>query len=443
MLKKLPVQPQLEMFKTVLTSFIHPEHELCLLAKKIEWDYLEREFAPLYGKVGRPSIPIRTIVGLLLLKQMYDLGDETVLERYLENPYWQHFCGEIYFQYNLPFDPSDFVHFRKRIGEEGMEKIFKQSVELFGKKKVRKEVKEVRVDTTVQEKNITFPTDRKLTEKVIEYCKRIANKEGIKLKRTYGREIKKLKYQLRFARKPKNLNKLRKSQKRLHRIAFKIYRDVVNQLNPIPGKYREEFDILYRVLIQKRDDTNKVYSIHEPEVLCISKGKEHKQYEFGNKSSFAYTRKSGIIVGAMAIEGNIYDGRTLLPQLNQIKELTGGKVKKAIVDRGYKVKGGIPGVDIVMPKNLKRESYYLKKKREERCRSRAGIEGLISHLKHDHRMLRNYLSGSAGDQINTLLAAAAYNMKKWMRLNKEEMINLIFSLFLRRYIIVPVNIQGY
>jgi len=324
-----------------------------------------------------------------------------------------------------------------------MEKIFKQSVELFGKKKVRKEVKEVRVDTTVQEKNITFPTDRKLTEKVIEYCKRIANKEGIKLKRTYGREIKKLKYQLRFARKPKNLNKLRKSQKRLHRIAFKIYRDVVNQLNPIPGKYREEFDILYRVLIQKRDDTNKVYSIHEPEVLCISKGKEHKQYEFGNKSSFAYTRKSGIIVGAMAIEGNIYDGRTLLPQLNQIKELTGGKVKKAIVDRGYKVKGGIPGVDIVMPKNLKRESYYLKKKREERCRSRAGIEGLISHLKHDHRMLRNYLSGSAGDQINTLLAAAAYNMKKWMRLNKEEMINLIFSLFLRRYIIVPVNIQGY
>lgn len=442
MLKKLPVQPQLEMFKTVLTSFIHPEHELCLLAKKIEWDYLEKEFAPLYGKVGRPSIPIRTIVGLLLLKQMYDLGDETVLERYLENPYWQHFCGEIYFQYNLPFDPSDFVHFRKRIGEEGTEKIFKQSVELFGKKKVRKEVKEVRVDTTVQEKNITFPTDRKLTEKVIEYCKRIANKEGIKLKRTYGREIKKLKYQLRFARKPKNLNKLRKSQNRLHRIAFKIYRDVVNQLNPIPGKYREEFDVLYRVLKQKRDDTNKVYSIHEPEVLCISKGKEHKQYEFGNKSSFAYTRKSGIIVGAMAIEGNIYDGRTLQPQLDQIKELTGGKVKKAIVDRGYKVKGGIPGVDVVMPKNLKRESYYLKKKREERCRSRAGIEGLISHLKHDHRMLRNYLSGSAGDQINTLLAAAAYNMKKWMRLKKEEMINLIFSLFLRRYIFVPVNIQG-
>jgi len=278
------------MYKTILTSFIHPEHELCLLAKKIDWESLEKEFAPLYGKVGRPSIPIRTIVGLLLLKQMYNLGDETVLERYLENPYWQHFCGEIYFQYNLLFDPSDFGHLRHRIGTEGMKNIFKQSLDLFDKKFIRREVKEVRVDTTVQEKNITFPTDRKLIEKVIEHCKRIAKKEDIKLTRTFGREIKQLKHQLRFARKPKNLSKLRKAQKRLHRIAFKIYHDLVKQLNPIPIRYKEEFDVLYRVLTQKRDDTNKVYSVHEPDVLCISKGKEHKQYEFGNKSSFAYTR---------------------------------------------------------------------------------------------------------------------------------------------------------
>jgi IS5 family transposase len=145
----------------------------------------------------------------------------------------------------------------------------------------------------------------------------------------------------------------------------------------------------------------------------------------------------------MAVEGNAYDGHTLKPQLEQVKELTGGKIKKAIVDRGYKVKGGIQGIDIVMPKMLKRESYYLKKKREERCRSRAGIEGLISHLKHDHRMLRNYLSGTAGDQINTLLAAAAYNMKKWMRLKKEEIQNLIFRWFSWTFILFPVNIQRY
>lgn len=441
MLKKLPSQPQLEMFKTVLASFINPQHELCLLAKEIDWDSLEKEFAPLYGEVGRPSIPIRTIVGLLLLKQIYNLGDETVMERYIDSPYSQHFCGEIYFQYKYPFDPSDFVHFRKRIGESGMQKIFKQSIDLFDKDFIRKEVKEVRVDTTVQEKNITFPTDRKLTEKVIEHCKRVAKKEDVKLKRTYTFEIRKLKQQLRFARKPKNMKKHIKAQKKLHRIAFKIYQDLVNQLNPIPKSYMGEFDVLYRVLTQQRDDKNKVYSIHEPEVLCISKGKEHKQYEFGNKSSFAYTRGSGIIVGAMAIEGNAYDGHTLEPQLEQVKELTGGKIKKAIVDKGYKVKGGIPGVDIVMPKNLKGESYYLKKKREERCRSRAGIEGLISHLKYDHRMIRNYLSGTAGDKINTILAATAYNMRKWMRLKKEEILNLIFRWFFQRPILAPVNIQ--
>jgi len=439
MLKKLPSQPQLEMFKTVLVNLVHPEHKLCLLAKQIDWASLEKEFAPLYGKVGRPSIPIRTIVGLLLLKQMYNLGDETVLERYLENPYWQHFCGEVYFQYTFPFDPSDFVHFRHRIGPEGMKKIFKQSIDLFDKDFIRREVKEVRVDTSVQEKNITFPTDRKLTEKVIDHCKRIAEKEGILLKRTYGREIRKLKHQLRFARKPKNMKQHRKAQVRLRRIAFKIYRDVVSQLNPIPASYMKTFDVLYRVLTQQREDTNKIYSIHEPEVLCISKGKEHKQYEFGNKSSFAYTRASGIIVGAMAVEGNAYDGHTLQPQLEQVAELTGGKIKKAIVDKGYKVKGGIPSIDIVMPKILKKESRYLKKKREERCRSRAGIEALISHLKYDHRMIRNYLKGTAGDKTNTLLAAAAYNMKKWMRLKQQEILNLIFRWIYQAPILAFVN----
>lgn len=133
MLKKLPSQTQLEMYKTVLISFINPKHELCLLAKKIDWDALEKEFSPLYAKVGRPSMPIRTLVGLLLLKQIYDLVDETVMDWYIDSPYFRHFCGEIYFQYDYPFGPSDFVHFRKHIGEEGMKVFFKQSIDLFGK----------------------------------------------------------------------------------------------------------------------------------------------------------------------------------------------------------------------------------------------------------------------------------------------------------------------
>ena len=442
MMKKLPRQPQLEMFKVPLVSFIHPEHELCLLAKKIDWDAFEKDFEPLFGTVGRPSVPIRKMVGLLLLKQMYNLGDETVVVRYLENPYWQHFCGEIYFQYNLPFDPSDFVHFRHRIGTEGMEKIFKQSIDLFGTDFIRKEVKEVRVDTTVQEKNITYPTDRKLYEKAIEHSKKIAQVHGLKLKRTYTREIKRLKYQLRFARSPKDFKRRMRLQGKLHRIAVKIYSDVIAQLDPTPTQeLYERLMVIYRVLIQQRDDKNKVYSIHEPEVLCIAKGKEHKPYEFGNKSSFAYTRISGIIVGAMAFEENLYDGHTLEPQLKQVQQLTGGNIRKAIVDRGYKIKEQIESIEIVMPIPQKKESYYRKKQREARCRSRAGIEGLISHLKHDHRMLRNYLKGTAGDKINTLLAASAYNMMKWMRMKRKEILFFLFRWIYQAKFLAPVNIQ--
>lgn len=176
-------------------------------------------------------------------------------------------------------------------------------------------------------------------------------------------------------------------------------------------------------------------------MLCIAKGKEHKPYEFGNKSSFAYTRKGGIIAGAMAIEGNIFNGHTLKPQLKQVKELTGGKIKKAIVDHGYKGQDRIGITDVVMPNTRKRENYYLKKQREERCRSWAGIEGLKSHLKKDYRMLRNYLKDMAGRAISTLLATAACNMMKWMKLKREEIFIFIFRWYYQRFIFIPVNIQ--
>jgi IS5 family transposase len=444
MMKKLPERPQLEMFKTVLTSFINPEHELCLLANKIDWQGLEKEFEPLYGTTGRPSVPIRTIVGLLLLKQIYNLGDETVMQRWLENPYWQHFCGEVYFQYKLPFDPSDFVHFRKRIGEEGMKKIFKQSIDLFGADAIKQEVKEVRIDTTVQEKNITFPTDRKLCEKAIAYFLRIAGKEGLSLKRTYGREIKRLRYQLRFVKRPRNVRKQSKALKRLQRIAMKIHHDLDAQLKGGQIERHERvMKIILKVLTQQRADHQKVYSIHEPEVLCIAKGKEHKPYEFGSKSSFAYSRNGGIILGAMTIEGNLYDGHTLQPQLEQVKELTGKIPKKAIVDRGYRGNDQIGKTEVVMPKRLKRESYYKRRMREARCRSRAGVEGLISHVKYDHRMLRNYLKGVNGDKINTLLAASAYNMKKWMAMIRQEILLALFGRLFWRSIFTRANIAAW
>jgi transposase, IS5 family len=289
MLKKSTKEPQLEMFKTVLETLVNPSHELCLLGKQIDWDSMETEFAPLYGTTGRPSVPIRTMVGLLLLKQIYNLGDETVMERWVENPYWQHFCGEIYFQYKAPFDPSDFVHFRKRIGKEGMESIFKQSIILFGEEKLQKATKEVRIDTTVQEKNITFPTDRKLYTKVLDHCRKIARVEGIRFKRSYARQIKNLQYQLRFATKPKNHKKQAKLQEKYRRIVVRLCDDLIDQLSEEQYiKHYEKFDIMFSILVQQRSDKNKIYSVHEPNTQCIAKGKDHKPYEFGNKSSFGY-----------------------------------------------------------------------------------------------------------------------------------------------------------
>jgi transposase, IS5 family len=296
------------MFKTVLETLVNPSHELCLFGKQIDWDSMEIEFAPLYGTTGRPSVPIRTMVGLLLLKQIYNLGDVTVMERWVEIPYWQHFCGEIYFQYKAPFDPSDFVHFRKRIGKEGMESIFKQSIILFGEEKLQKATKEVRIDTTVQEKNITFPTDRKLYAKVLDHCRKVARVEGIWFKRTYARQIKNLQYQLRFATKPKNHKKQAKFQEKYRRIVVRLCDDLIDQLS---------------------------------------------------------------------------------------------------------------------------EEQYMKQQQKARQRSRAGIEALISQLKTDHSMLRNYLSGVDGDRINTLLAATAYNMKKWMRWKRQELILSFLWLFFR------------
>ena len=282
-----------------------------------------------------------------------------------------------------------------------------------------------------------------LIQKVLQYCNKIAESEGIKFKRTYSREIKNLKFNLRFTRNPRNIKKHKRLQGRLYRITVKLFNELVEQLTEeTTAPYYDTLNVLYRVLTQQRNDTNKVYSIHEPTVHCIAKGKDHKPYEFGNKSSFAYTRDGGIIVGAIAFEDNPFDGHTLEPQLEQVKELTGFMPKVAIVDKGYRGQNQIGATQVVSPKNLKRESYYKKKKREARCRSRAGVEGLISHLKHDHRMLRNYLSGTLGDKINTLLAASAYNMKKWMRLKREETIFYLFRFYLQSHLFALINIQA-
>jgi IS5 family transposase len=416
MVKKIDPTPQLDVFKVPLVHFISLDHEIVKLAQKIDWAPLEKELSTYYcTNNGRPGIPIRKIVGIILLKRIFDESDESVLDRWIENPYWQYFCGEIYFQYELPFDRTELIKFRRRIGEEGSEKLLKMSIQLFPKKEIQE--KEVLIDTTVQEKNITYPTDVKLLKKITEKCRKIAKKEKVPLRQTYQHEMKQLMIDQRFHSHPKRRKKALAASRRIKVIANKIYRDLYRKLNSEQrAQYKKLFGVFDKILIQEKNGTNKIYSIHQPYVKCIAKGKEAKKYEFGNKSSIVKTRKSGIIVGALAFTENIYDGDTLSPQLKQTKRLIEKLPKVGIVDRGYRGRKTVEGVTIITPgKLLASASRYLINKTRKQFRARAGIEPIIGHLKQDHRMWRNFLLDEEGDALNTILAATGFNLRKMLQ----------------------------
>ena len=421
-----PNDQQITFLYPDLINQLDPKDPLLLLAKKIPWEKFENEFAPLYAERGRPAKPVRLMVGLLLLKQMENLSDERVVEEWRRNPYFQAFCGMKNFQWELPCEPSDFCHFRKRIGEKGVEKIFQASIEIHGK--AAKE-SEIIVDTTVQEKNITFPTDMKLRVKVIEKCQKIAEEENIKLRRSYRRELKVHQRTIRFNR-TRNTKVKNRAVRRIKTIANALIGDVTRKLPPEKQtELAEQLELFTRAVNQERDDKNKIYSLHEPEVSCIGKGKEHKKYEFGTKASIAQTLTSGVIVGALNVR-NEYDGKTLNDVFSQVEALSGKRPKTAYCDRGYRGQKEIEGTKVVIPEAAPKEkTAHYKRKAREKFRRRSAIEAVNSHLKHDFRMLRNYLKGTVGDTINILMAAAAYNFKKWMRETASPFFVLLFCLF--------------
>jgi IS5 family transposase len=417
------------MYQVPLVQFIDKEHELCQLTEKINWDELEKDLSVYYcPDNGRPSIPIRKITGVILLKRMFKESDESVVDRWKENPYWQYFCGEVHFQHHWPFDPTELIKFRQRLGEEGIERILKLSIDLFDKREIQE--RQILVDSTVQEKNITYPTDTKLQKKIIEKCRDIAKDEGIVLRQSYKRILKQLMIDQRFREHPKRRKKANAAARKIKVIAGRMVRDLERKFDDEQlNRYQGDLLLFKQVLSQMKKDHDKIYSLHEPEVGCIAKGKEAKQYEFGNKSSIARTIKSRIIVGAMAFKDNPYDADTLDPQLRQIERLTGRFPGTAVLDRGYRGKKNVLGTEIMIPGKLPANaSNYQKQKTRKYFRARAGIEPVIGHIKHDHGMIRNYLSGTQGDAINTLLAAAGFNMMKMLRRIKAETICFCRSL---------------
>jgi IS5 family transposase len=431
MIKKTEKKSQTSMFFS-LKDTLDQKHPLFILEDRINWQQFEEAFSPLYcSDNGRPALPIRLMVGLLILKHLRNISDESVVEQYSENVYYQYLCGQSEFVAKVACEASELVHFRNRIGEEGIELILKESIRINGDDRFDPDVS---IDTTVQEKNITYPTDNKLHRKIITKCKAISEKENLPVRQSYSRTLKKLSIDQRFRNHPKNYGKARKADRKVKTIAGRLVRELERNLEP-NSQYQSELELFKKVLNQKKDDKHKVYSLHEPEVECISKGKEAKKYEFGNKVSIITTQSTGVIVGAMSFR-NPYDGHTLQSAIDQAEKLLGKKsIRTATVDRGYRGVSKINEVLIQSPKpfNDKTQTKYKQSKLKKQFCRRAAIEPMIGHLKSDHRMNRNFYKGIKGDAINVMLSAAAFNFKRMMRKWKSS-----FYYFFYHHFILPV-----
>jgi len=422
MLSKRQSTAQLGFYSTYEEQLSHG-HPLYILANTIHWQIFEEAFSKLYSDEGRPAKPIRLMVSLLMLKHIRNISDESVVEQWSENCYYQYFSGEKAFACGAPCEASELVHFRNRIGEEGIELIFKESIRINGKDG---QEQEATTDTTVQEKNITYPTDNKLHRRIIKKCIAIADKENLELRQSYTRTLKRLLMDQRFRNHPKNKGRAKKADKKVKTIAGRLTRELGRKLPPM--LHQSLLALFQKVLAQKKTDGNKIYSLHEPHVQCISKGKEHKKYEFGSKVSIITTKNTGVIIGAINIEKNVHDSKTLEPALQQQQRLTGIILKNNFVDRGYRGVKKILGTNILMPDAPgKQRTACEKQKLRKGFKRRAAIEPKISHLKQDHRLGRNFYSGIKGDNINVMLAAAAMNFKRIMNIHKK----MFFDFFIR------------
>lgn len=403
---------QMQFLMPELGEMLDARQPLYQLARRIEWGQFESAFTALYKEEGRPALPIRRMVGLLLLKQLYNLSDERVVEQWVLNPYFQFFCGEKQFQWSAPCAASELVHFRGRIGPGGAEKLLAASVALHGDKAKEKEVL---LDTTVQEKAITFPTDAKLCGKVIKTARRIAVKEKLSLRQSYERTVPKLLQAQRGWRQPRTRKAARKAARKLKTIAGRLVRELERKL-PLGHQYSDTLALCQRVLAQKRHDSNKIYSLHEPHVYCLAKGKAHKEYEFGAKASLVVGKTYGVILGALNFEQNTYDGHTVEPALQQVERVAGYRPAKGIADRGYRGRKHFGETELLIPASPKADATdYAKRQARKRFRRRASIEPRIGHLKTDFRLGRNFLRGINGDAINLLLSATAANLSLWLR----------------------------
>ena len=419
-----------------LAEMLDQTHPLFRLAGKIDWQMFDDAFEPLFCQDrGRPAKPIRLMVGLLILKHIRNVSDESVVEQWRENAYYQYFCGMTQFSTKPPCEATELVHFRHRIGEEGVELIFKESIRVNdenenhhnGRGHRPEEETTAFIDSTVQEKNITFSTDTKLLVKIVEWCLKVSKAEGLILRQTYRKEMKELKRVMRFRGKAKNKKAVARADRRLRTIAGRLCREL-DRLLDADSKWRGRLKISLMFINGEKLDGHKIYSLHEPDVVCIAKGKERVKYEFGNKVSIIRTW-NGLIIGAKSFR-NEYDGHTIDPALEQARRLYPHPIKVLAGDRGYRGQRQSADTRIEIPDTPKAtDSPYQKRKKHRRFCKRAGIEPVIGHLKSDNRLGRNFYKGLFGDSINVMLAAAAFNFRRAMRALFVAVLRIMRMLF--------------
>lgn len=404
---------QFELFQANLHQILNLDHALCQLAKAISWDRFEAEFAGCYSEdMGRPGNAIRLMVGLHYLKHTFNESDESVIARWVENPYWQYFCGFDYLQHHCPIHPTSMVKWRQRVGVDRLEILLAETIRraLKHQQVTSQQLRKITVDTTVQEKAIAFPTDARLYTKMLLRLVNLAKRREVVLRQTYLRKAPEiLRQQGRYGH-ARQFKRARKCTRQLKTLLGRVVRDIHRKAAVVDEELAMFLSRADHLLSQRRDSKHKLYSIDAPEVECLSKGKAHKRYEFGCKVSVAVTNQSNWVVGVQALHGNPYDGHTLAGAIGQAERITGRKVKEAFVDRGYRGHDYQGDADIHITGQRGKESAgpALRKRKKRR----AAVEPKIGHMKSDHRMGRNFLKGIEGDRINVLLAGIGANLRK-------------------------------
>ena len=426
-----------DLFRPSLDEIIDLGHPLARLAREIDWDFLDERFSALYRSgPGQPPLPTRLVAGLLILKHMHDLSDEVLCARWLENPYYQYFCGEQSFCHSLPFERSSLSRWRRRLGEAPLTALLAESLSVAYRTGAlaTKDLEHVAVDTTVQPKAIAFPTDVRLLHKAIVMLGKQAKKHGVALRQSYVRVAKRAAL---MAGRYSHAKQFKRYNGRLRFLRTRLGRLIRDIRRKIDGD--EVLEESFAIPLSRADQVRhqrqrqrgwKLYSLHAPEVECIGKGKAKAPYEFGCKVSVTtpVTKPKGgqFVLHAKALHGNPYDGHTRGPVIAETEALTGVEVKRIHVDKGYRGHNHPHKFRVWISGQVRRVTRTIRRE----MRRRAAVEPVIGHLKAEHRMERNHLKGREGDRANAVLAAVGYNFSllvRWV----ETILRALFRAILR------------